>query len=147
MHVLYIPLYLAMFEIDSLHKKLPLSFWYVLIVYLLLLLIILLVCLQIINNILLICVQAKSAKAKKNSAKKKSQNHVGRGGWPGLEKKAPIIWPQLVAKYEFLESIQNERSKLYLMSFAKKDKETKMYDLPQKTIEDFKILVTIMFFK
>ncbi|CAI9288114.1 unnamed protein product [Lactuca saligna] len=84
---------------------------------------------------------ARSANAKESNVKRIFNTRLGRSGWKGLEKKRDIIWPQLVAKYEFLGRIQNERSMLYLMAFALINPETNTYDLPQGAIKDFQFLV------
>ncbi|KAI3819942.1 hypothetical protein L1987_13795 [Smallanthus sonchifolius] len=79
--------------------------------------------------------KAKRAKAKASSAKRKHVLRLGRGGWSGLKRKKGFIWPQLELSYEELNGLQNPRSKLYLMGYAKINKETKMYELDDDTFQ------------
>ncbi|KAI3675534.1 hypothetical protein L1987_85124 [Smallanthus sonchifolius] len=77
----------------------------------------------------------KRAKAKASSAKRKHVLRLGRGGWSGLKRKKGFIWPQLESSYEELKGLKNPRSKLYLMGYAKINKETKMYELDDDTFQ------------
>ncbi|KAI3812083.1 hypothetical protein L1987_16787 [Smallanthus sonchifolius] len=79
--------------------------------------------------------KAKRTKAKASSAKRKHVLRLGRGGWSGLKRKKDFIWPQLESSYEELKGLQNPRSKLYLMGYAKINKETKMYELDDDTFK------------
>ncbi|KAL8233036.1 hypothetical protein R6Q57_002814 [Mikania cordata] len=67
--------------------------------------------------------------------------HVSRTGFIGLNEKFDTIWPQLESDFEHIKYIQHERSKLWILSKAKKNKETKAYELPPETKDKINELV------
>jgi seryl-tRNA synthetase len=60
---------------------------------------------------------------------------VGRSGWTGMVEKADMIWAQLQTRHKSLKNIENHRSKMYIVGRAKKNKETKKYELPSDVVD------------
>lgn len=85
--------------------------------------------------------KAKSDRARECAAKNTCVPHLGRSGYPGLEAKAPVIWPSLEKSNKSLEGLENEHTKTFIMSRAKENKATKSYELPPATIQKVNKLV------
>ncbi|KAL8201362.1 hypothetical protein R6Q57_012701 [Mikania cordata] len=83
----------------------------------------------------------KNNKARTSAQINKNFAHVGRTGFIGLNEKFDTIWPQLESDFEHIKFIQNERTKLWILSKAKKNKETKAYELPPETKDKINELV------
>ncbi|KAI7747188.1 hypothetical protein M8C21_031893, partial [Ambrosia artemisiifolia] len=67
--------------------------------------------------------------------------NIRRMGFAGLEAKVDAIWPQLEAKYPYLKTIQDKRSKAWIMSQKVKNPESKSYELAPDSHETIKRLV------
>ncbi|KAD4384552.1 hypothetical protein E3N88_24720 [Mikania micrantha] len=86
---------------------------------------------------------ATSTKARASAMMNKNFSHAGRTGFTGLKENFDTIWPQLEADYDYVKQVQNERFKLFILSKAKKNKETKAYELTDDTKEKIKELVCV----
>ncbi|KAM0007070.1 hypothetical protein Hdeb2414_s0154g00815811 [Helianthus debilis subsp. tardiflorus] len=81
----------------------------------------------------------KSKKARASAKANKNVPRVGRSGYTGM--KSDIIWPQLLAKYSCLKNLRSLRSKKWLTSRAKKNKETNKYELEPDALLTLNLLV------
>ncbi|KAL8210982.1 hypothetical protein R6Q57_005419 [Mikania cordata] len=85
----------------------------------------------------------KSNKARASAQMNKNFAHVGRTGFIGLNEKFDTIWPQIESDFEHIKYIQNELTKLWILSKAKKNKETKAYELPPETKDKINELICV----
>ncbi|KAL8254249.1 hypothetical protein R6Q59_032470 [Mikania micrantha] len=86
-------------------------------------------------------IKAKSNKARASAMANNNFAHVGRTGFAGLGEKFDVIWPQLEKKYEYIKKIQAEKTRLWILSKAKKNKENKCYELDEDVKEKIHKLV------
>ncbi|KAL8218089.1 hypothetical protein R6Q57_021462, partial [Mikania cordata] len=85
------------------------------------------------NNYFLIYNKAKSNKARMSEHMNKNFADVGRTVFIGLNEKFKTIWAQHELDFEHIKNIQNDRTKLWILSKANKKKETKSYELASYT--------------
>ncbi|KAD5960907.1 hypothetical protein E3N88_12379 [Mikania micrantha] len=72
---------------------------------------------------------ANASKPDKSARRNINPTRVGRGGFSGMEVLFESRWNQLVSSYPELVGIQNERSKRYVVSRARLNPITKLYEL------------------
>ncbi|KAL8223717.1 hypothetical protein R6Q57_019192, partial [Mikania cordata] len=85
----------------------------------------------------------KNNKARASTQMNKNFAHVGRTGFIGLNEKFDTIWPQLESDFEHIKYIQHERTKLWILSKAMKNKETKAFELPPETKDKINELIFV----
>ncbi|XP_022015820.1 uncharacterized protein LOC110915432 [Helianthus annuus] len=77
--------------------------------------------------------EAKSKRATKSAKANKNFTTLGRTGFAALTPRLEKIWSQLVPVYSCLKSIQDLRSKRYIVSRAKRNRKTNIYSLSEGT--------------
>ncbi|KAK9063144.1 hypothetical protein SSX86_017014 [Deinandra increscens subsp. villosa] len=73
----------------------------------------------------------KSEKAKASARANKDFPRVGRAGFMGLKPTFDTRWRQLVASYPYLGSIKDPRSIKWVVARAKRNPQTKLYEIEQ----------------
>ncbi|KAK9049103.1 hypothetical protein SSX86_031929 [Deinandra increscens subsp. villosa] len=82
----------------------------------------------------------KSEKAKASAHLNKHPSCSGRGGNAGLKPKVKTRWDQLLASHPHLKSIKDPRSIKWVVARAKKNRQSKLYEVDQNLHETVKEL-------
>ncbi|KAI7747240.1 hypothetical protein M8C21_002032 [Ambrosia artemisiifolia] len=80
----------------------------------------------------------KSEKAKLSALKNKDPPRTGRTGYNGLKEKFAKAWTQLLSSYPYLREIQSARTRRWISSRARLNKQTGLYEVEhiRETIND-----------
>ncbi|KAK9049252.1 hypothetical protein SSX86_011938 [Deinandra increscens subsp. villosa] len=84
----------------------------------------------------------KSEKAKASAHLNKHPSCSGRGGNAGLKPKVETRWDQLLASHPHLKSIKDPRSIKWVVARAKKNRQSKLYEIDQNLHETIKELAS-----
>lgn len=86
--------------------------------------------------------KAKSEKARLSGLQNKNSARLGRSGYDGIRKTWENTWNSLVERYPHLETTQNDRSKIWIVSRSRKNPLTGLHELVTDTEEKVNELVS-----